>query len=109
MQGGQRARLGHRGGAAHRAKSFVTKTAAVVVGGLMLAGAFVISLAFFAVAIAVVFVVGGYLWWKTRDLRRQIREQMRGQDIARPAQHAASGDVIEGVVLSKREVRDLNR
>lgn len=106
MQGDERARLGFSGGVTHRAKSFMAKTAAIAVGVVMLASAFVISLAFFVFALAVVLVVGGYLWWKTRDLRKQIREQMRGQNVARHAQNAPAGEVIEGVVISKSEVRE---
>ena len=106
MQGDERARLGLHGSATHRAKSFMAKTAAIVMGGVLLASAFLISLAFFVVALAVVLVLGGYVWWKTRELRRQIREQMRGQNIARHVQNTASGDVIDGVVISKSEERD---
>jgi len=107
MQGDERARLGYSGGVSHRAKSFMAKTAAVVMGGVMLASAFVISLAFFVVALAVVLVFGGYLWWKTRGLRRQIREQVRGENLAQPVQRDASPrDVIAGVVISKSETRD---
>jgi predicted membrane protein len=109
MQGDERARLGVSGGVTQRAKSFLAKTAAIVTGGVLLASAFLISLAFFVVALAVVLVVGGYLWWKTRELRRQIREQMRGQNITRPAQNTPSGDVIEGVVISKSEERGPDR
>lgn len=108
MQGDPR--LGHDGGVAHRAKSFIAKTLAVVAGAAVLAGAFVLSLAFFVFALAAVVVFGGYLWWKTRHLRRQLREQMRQHEamhadsVGRRA--AASDRVIEGVVISKSETRD---
>jgi hypothetical protein len=108
MQGDPR--LGFSGGVAHRAQSFVAKVVAVVLGGAMLAGAFVVSLAFFAFALAAALVFGGYLWWKTRDLRRRLREQMRQHDSPQAGsedRHAsASGRVIEGVVISKSETRD---
>jgi membrane protein implicated in regulation of membrane protease activity len=108
MQGDEeRARLGYSGGVTSRAKSFMAKTAAVVVGGVMLASAFVVSLAFFAFALAVALVLGGYLWWKTRDLRKQMREQFRGQTHVHDSQRAgSSGEVIEGVVISRGQTRD---
>lgn len=107
MRSDDQPRLGHNAGVAHGAKSFMAKTAAIVMGAVMLVSAFVISLAFFVVALAVVLVVGGYLWWKTRDLRRQMREQLRQHDTTRPQHdHSSRADVIDGVVLSKRETRD---
>ena len=36
---------------------------------------------------------GGYLWWQTRELRRQMRERMQEQP-------EFAGDVIEGEVIS---------
>jgi hypothetical protein len=101
-------RLGGSGHVASRAQSFVGKAAAVLVGGVLLASAFVLSLAFFAVALAVALVFIGYVWWKTRGLRKQMREHIQSQSRANPQranpQHAsaASGDVIEGVVIASR-------
>jgi hypothetical protein len=96
-------RLGGSGHVASRAKSFVGKAAAVLVGGVLLASAFVLSLAFFAVALTVALVFIGYVWWKTRGLRKQMRDHIQSQTRA-SSQHAsaASGDVIEGVVISSR-------
>jgi ABC-type nickel/cobalt efflux system permease component RcnA len=105
MQGDkERARLGYSGGVTSRAKSFMAKTAAVVVGGVMLASAFVVSLAFFAFALAAALVLGGYIWWKTRELRRQMREQFHSQTHSHPS--GSSGDVIEGVVISRSQTRE---
>jgi predicted membrane protein len=96
-------RLGGSGQVASRAKNFVGKAAAVVVGGVLLASAFVISLAFFAVALAVALVFIGYVWWKTRGLRKQMREHIQNQTRANPQDASpASRDVIEGVVISSR-------
>jgi hypothetical protein len=108
MQGDEeRARLGYSGGVTSRARNFMAKTAAVVVGGVILASAFVVSLAFFAFALVVVLVLGGYLWWKTRDLRRQMREQFHGPtDVHHSRRAGSSDDVIEGVVISRTQVRD---
>ncbi len=72
-------------------------TAALVVLGLM----------FSAVIFTVVAVAGltawGYLWWKTRGLRRQLREQMSAQTMGGRMNEAEAykGEIIEGVVIRK--------
>lgn len=85
------ARIGYRGGAISRAKSFALKGLVVVGGALMVASAFVVSMVFLAVGFAVVLVGGGYLWWKTRELRRQLRAGMQ-----QPSHMHSGGVVIEG-------------
>jgi len=47
---------------------------AVVVGTIMLVAAALVSVVLLAVLFGVGAVVFGYLWWKTRALRRQARE-----------------------------------
>jgi protein-S-isoprenylcysteine O-methyltransferase Ste14 len=86
------AQIGYRGGAISRAKQVASKALLVLGGVLVLASAFVVSLAFLAIGLAVVLIGGGYLWWQTRELRRQIRARMQ-QGHEQP-QYA--GDVIEG-------------
>ena len=99
-----RARLEYSGGVMSRAKGFMVKTVAVLAGAVMLASAFVVSLAFFAFALAVALVLGGFIFWKTRDLRRRMREQMRDQtNIHRSRSAVSSDDVIEGVVISRSQ------
>jgi hypothetical protein len=95
-----RARIGHRGNAVSRAKQLALKSLIVVGGALTLAGAFVISLAFVAIGMVVVLTVGGYLWWKTRELRRQIRAGMQSQ-----SQPRSTGRIIEGEVISPDRTR----
>jgi len=70
------------------------------------AAAFGLALMFSVVVVAVILVAGtmawGYLWWKTRELRKQMRNypppgmvregQMAGNDVIR-------GEVIEGEVI----------
>jgi predicted membrane protein len=75
-----------------RAKQLALKTFVVLGVTVMLASAFVVSLVFVAIGLAVVLIFGGYLWWKTRELRRQLRAGMQGQQ--RPG-----GEVIEGEVI----------
>jgi len=89
-----RARIGYRGSAVSRAKHFASKALVVLGGTLVLVGAFALSLVFLSIGLAVVLVVGGYVWWKTRELRREIRARMQSQP-------QGAGVVIEGEVISR--------
>jgi uncharacterized iron-regulated membrane protein len=93
-----RARIAHRGSAISRAKHLALKTFVILGGAVMLASAFLVSLVFVAIALAVVLIFGGYLWWKTRELRSELRARMQGQ--SQPA-----GRVIEGEVISREQTR----
>jgi Flp pilus assembly protein TadB len=93
-----RARIGHRGSAISRAKHLALKGLVVLGGAVMLVSAFVVSLAFLAIGLAVVLIVGGYLWWKTRELRSQMRARMQEQS-------ESAGNVIEGEVVSPERNR----
>ena len=93
-----RARIAYRGGALSRAKQLALKTFIVLGGTVVLAGAFLVSLVFVAIGLAVVLIFGGYLWWKTRELRRQLRARMEEQQ--QPA-----GEVIEGEVIPLERTR----
>jgi hypothetical protein len=86
-----------------------------IVGGVVLVAVFAlaltVSIALFAVVLTVGAIVWGYLWWKTRDLRRAIREQMAagtaGGDMGPgtgSGPGAAHGVVIEGEVVREVEV-----
>ncbi len=46
----------------------------IVIGAAVLVLAFVFSLVIFAVVLVLAIVVLGFLWWKTRSLRRAQRE-----------------------------------
>lgn len=94
-----RARLGYRGSVGSRASDAIMKTVAVIAGTVMVASAFLVSLVFFAVGLAVVLLVGGYLWWKTRHVRKQMRAHF--QELQ---PRTDRGNVIEGVVISRDEV-----
>jgi len=65
-----------------------------IVGGVITAAvlvvAFLFSILIFAAIAAVALVAGGYLWWKTRALRRQLRERPPG------------GRTIDGEVIRDR-------
>ena len=93
-----RARIAYRGSGISRAKHLALKTFVVLGGIVMLASAFVVSLVFVAIGLAVALSFGGYLWWKTRELRRQLRARMEEQQ--QPA-----GQVIEGEVIPLERTR----
>ena len=92
------ARIAYRGGAISRAKQLALKTFVVLSGSVVLASAFLFSLVFVVIGLAVTLIFGGYLWWKTRELRRQLRAEMQRQQ--QPA-----GDVIEGEVIPVERTR----
>ena len=81
--------------------SLLGKLMAFVVGTLLLIAGFMFSV----VALAVIAVVGlgiwGWLWWKTRALRRQMADAHSAND--------ASGTVIEGEVISREAGTGSNR
>jgi hypothetical protein len=89
--------LRHRGGVRSRAQSLAGKTLALVGAGIVLVSAIAVSLLLFAVAMTAVVVIGGYVWWKSRHFRKQLRTQ-RG-----------SGDVIEGVVVREVDIKQIKR
>jgi len=74
-----------------------------------------VALMFSVVVIAVITVIGtiawGYLWWKTRDLRKQMRdlssrsammeEKMVNNEISQ-------GEVIEGEVIRVTDTRKMD-
>jgi len=83
----------------------VAFVATVVLAGL--------ALMFSAVLLAALLIVGtlaaAYLWWKTRDLRRQMREFPPGDmdaDGERFEQEMNKGRVIEGEVIYVDDPRD---
>ena len=106
-------KLDYRGTQAPRSTGLLAKALSVVLGGAVLVGGFIVSIAFFAIALAFVVVVGAYLWWRTRDLRRHMREQMQGGAGMREPRRADDtrngGDVIEGVVISRKETSEQSR
>lgn len=77
-----------------RAMDAMVKVAAVTAGVVMLISALVLSIVFVVGALAVLLVAGGYLWWKTRTVREQIRTQF------------AQGEIIEGEIIEGVVVRD---
>ncbi|MDT3669514.1 MAG: hypothetical protein ROZ37_04165 [Aromatoleum sp.] len=81
-------------------QKFGAAVVAVIVFGVSLA----FSVMFFAVVAAIALVIGAYVWWKTRDLRKAMRQAQAQAHQRGPQRQSGSGIVIEGEVL--REVRD---
>jgi hypothetical protein len=84
-------RNGRAGG---RRPGLLTKILAVAGSVVVLAGAIAVSIVVFAVALAGVVLFGLYVWWKTRDLRKQMR-----------AQHYGSGSVVDDNVIEGEVIR----
>jgi Flp pilus assembly protein TadB len=61
--------------------------------------AFMFSLAALAVVALGGALLGGWLWWKTRAVRRQMQEAMQAQAQQRPS----GGYIIEGEVVREPE------
>ena len=78
------------------AESFLRKALGVILGAVLLAAALLFSVFVFAVLAVGGLLVLGYLWWKTRDLRRQLRQQMSEQT---PGGHVIEGEVIHETVV----------
>jgi hypothetical protein len=68
----------------------IARILAVAASALVIAGTIAISLVVFAVVLTGALAFGIYLWWKTRDVRKQMQASQH--------QH---GDVIEGEVIRK--------
>ncbi|HCX33045.1 MAG TPA: hypothetical protein DHV08_05430, partial [Rhodocyclaceae bacterium] len=62
-------------------------------GAVLLVLGFAFSLIILAVVAVAALVLGGYFWWKTRELRKAMRE------------HPPAGHVIEGEAVIVEEVR----
>ncbi|MBK7356013.1 hypothetical protein [Propionivibrio sp.] len=89
----------------------LTRILSVLVGVVVLTAAFMFSLVIFAVVAVAGLIFGFYFWWKTRELRRQMREQAAEQTGGRYAEPAeagsgAEGEIIEGEAVRVAEVRD---
>lgn len=76
------------------ASGWLGRLLTLTAGAALLVVGFMFSLLVLAVLVTGGLVVLGYLWWKTRELRRQLRERPPG------------GRVIEGVSVREAGSRD---
>lgn len=92
-----------------RRPGLLRKTAAVI-ATVVLA---VLALMFSAVLLAAILIVGtiagAYLWWKTRELRKQMRAQMQDFQTRNATMQSEvfEGEVIEGEVIRVDESREI--
>src|SRR5688500_18176425 len=103
-----------------RAAGPIGRVLAVVAGSLVLVAALFVSAIVFSVLLVVGAVAGGWFWWKTRGLRREIRERLAqmqqmqsGQGPGVPAGWAPSprpaearrrtDDIIDGDFVREKE------
>jgi ABC-type bacteriocin/lantibiotic exporter with double-glycine peptidase domain len=73
-------------------QSLLGKLLTLVLGGIFLVLAFMFSLVFLAVVATGGLMLWGWLLWKTRAIRKQMREE-------NPQQPAREGYIIEGEVI----------
>lgn len=75
-----------------RQPGLLRKIVAATLGVVALIAAFMLSVVVLAVVAAAGVVGGAWLWWRTRELRKRIAEQVR-------AREQAEGRVIDGEVV----------
>jgi membrane protein implicated in regulation of membrane protease activity len=76
-------------------QTMLGKLATFAVGASVVVLALMFSLVAFAVIAVGGTIAGSWLWWKTRDVRKQMREQAQRQP--------AGGHIIEGEVIRADE------
>lgn len=82
------------------------KVLTVLVGSLVLVAAFMFSLVILAVAVVVGLMIWGYFWWKTREIRKVMREQREQHQSQTRQQPQQGGNVIEGEAIVVDEVHE---
>lgn len=70
--------------------TFLQRLGGVLIAVVLIIAALIFASVILAVAAAIAIVVGGWLWWRTRDVRRELKRR-DAADIER-----AEGAVIEG-------------
>lgn len=88
---------------ANEPPTLMQKVVGVVVTVVVIGLALMFSVLLFAVVVSVGVVAWAYLWWRTRELRKQMREQ-RGRHPS--AGGRSGGVVIEGEVIREVESED---
>lgn len=86
-----------RGAPSYREAGPLQKLFAFVVGTILLVFGLMFSVVVLAGLVAAGLAVWAYLWWKTRDLRRAMREA--------PVARRPGGDIIEGEAVVVEESR----
>jgi hypothetical protein len=96
------------------APGLLSRIAGIALGTVVLAASLLVSAIVFAVLLVVAVVAGGYLWWRTRDLRRQVREQRaaaaEGRSPPGPSRPGRPGapDTGDGPVIDGDYIREVD-
>ncbi|MBU0688236.1 MAG: hypothetical protein KJ850_11870 [Gammaproteobacteria bacterium] len=77
---------------------FVTIVVAII--------ALMFSVVFFAVVAVFGLIAWGYLWWKTREVRKQMREFAEQSQPVMREQSASNDEVFEGEVIRVVDPKD---
>jgi len=89
------------------------KIVTFVLGAALMVFGFMFSLVALAIIAVLVVLVGAWFWWKTRAVRREIREQMsQPQNQQSPfarEQPPGAGRIIEGEVIREAETTIVSR
>ncbi len=83
-----------------KSPNLVSKVAKIVVSVALIGLALMFSALLLMVIVTVGVIAWGYLWWRTCDLRRQMRKHP-------PSDIVIEGEVIEGEVI-RREVNGIS-
>ena len=78
--------------------SLLRRVARFVVAIALIGLVLMFSALLFIVVLTAGTMVLGYLWWKTRDLRKQMRNHPLGDEVIR-------GEVIEGEIIEGEVIR----
>ncbi len=76
------------------------KILAFILGAGFLVLAFMFSLVALAVIAVGGLIIGGWLWWKTRAIRQQMKDMQATMQTQQPA---TEGHIIEGEVIRESE------
>jgi len=74
------------------------KLVAYAAGALVLVVMLMLSAVLFAIAVTAVLIIWARVWWKTREIRKRMREAP-GDDPFAAFRQAQTGRVIEGEVV----------
>jgi hypothetical protein len=93
-------RLEWQGNAPSGVQRFFTRLLAVATAGALLVVTLMFSALLFAAALTLGLAIWGRVWWKTRALRKQMREHAQAFAARQHTTDSASGGrVIEGEVI----------
>lgn len=76
---------------AFQPRTFAGRVVGFVLGAITLVVAFAFSIVVFAILTAGAVIAGGWLWWKTRHLRKELRA---AQTSIRPHEREVRGEAV---------------